>query len=150
MAHAQARRFGAVVRTITRGHAVLYKRTKGRFGRKTFSGRPVLVLTTRGAKSGAPRSVPLVYMEDGERYIVVPSNSGREEAPGWWRNLQATPAAEVQIGDRRQEVAARALDGPEREDLWDRAMSFNPNWDQCQETTSREVPLVALEPASSG
>ena len=143
--HAQARRLGPVVRAITRAHARLYRRTRGRFGRKTLSGRPVLVLTTTGAVSGARRSVPLVYMEDGDRLIVVPSNSGNEEAPGWWRNLQATPAAEVQIGEQRREVAARALDGPEREALWERAMSFNPNWDRCQEATTREVPLVALE-----
>lgn len=147
-AHAQGRRFAPLVRLLTRIHARIYRRSSGRLGGKV-SGCPVLVLTTTGAVTGVARSVPVIYMADQDRYIVVPSNSGMDRAPGWWKNLQAHPVGEIQIGPRREAVAARVIDGAERAELWDRAMRFNPAWERCQEITSRQLPLVALEPADS-
>ena len=144
-AHAQGRRFAPLVRRLTRLHAAVYKRSKGRVGNKV-SGRSVLVLTTTGAKTGTTRSVPLIYMPDDGRYLVVPSNSGADRPPGWWMNLQANPHAEVQIGAERKPVEASVVNGSDRAQLWDRAMEYNPDWKRCDEVAAREIPLVALEP----
>lgn len=143
-ARMQGRLFGPGVRAASRAHAALYRRFGGRrFG--SYFGKPVLVLTTTGRRSGQPRSTPAVYMPDGDRWVVAATNSGLDSAPAWWLNLQQQPAADVHVGGERHEVHARVARGDERSRLWERMTAYNPEWAAYTRLTTREIPVVVLE-----
>lgn len=108
-------------------------------------GLPVLLLTVTGRKSGARRTAPLVYFEDGEALVVVGSDGGARRHPQWWKNLQVNPSATVRVGRRVFEVTARLAQGAERERLWAVGMRINPAWDGYQRHTERLLPVVVLE-----
>lgn len=129
-----------------RGHAALYRATGGRVGRRLPGLPSLLLLDHVGAKSGKPRTTPLVYMPDGDRMLVVASKGGHPRNPGWLHNLRAHPETEVQIGRDRIKVRAREADADERERLWPKAAEYNPHWGRYRQRTSREIPLVLLEP----
>jgi deazaflavin-dependent oxidoreductase (nitroreductase family) len=106
----------------------------------------LLLLDHVGAKSGVRRTTPLVYMPDGEDLLLVASKGGHPENPSWLHNLRAHPDAEVQIGTRRIKVRAREADAEEQRRLWPKAAEYNPHWARYRRRTSREIPLVLLEP----
>lgn len=124
--------------------ARVYRRTRGRLGGK-YGGKPVLVLITVGRRSGQERSTPVVYMPDGDRWVVLPSNAGQDRPPAWWLNLQARPEAEVIVGGNRVPVRARVAEGEESDRLRAAAADYNPEFADYQEMTSREIPVVVLE-----
>jgi deazaflavin-dependent oxidoreductase (nitroreductase family) len=131
---------------VMSAHATVYRVTGGRVGRSLPGLPPMLVLDHVGAKSGKRHSTPLVYMPDGEDFVVVGAKGGYPKHPGWVHNLRAHPDAEVQVGSRRIEVQARVADAEERRRLWPKAVSYNPLWGRYQRRTSRTVPLVVLRP----
>ena len=94
-----------------------YRLTGGIVG-GSFGGRPILLLSTTGRKSGRPRTTPLQYLEDGENMVVVASNGGNSWHPAWWLNLERNPQAEVQVGNKKMRVNAEKAEGEERERLW--------------------------------
>src|SRR5262245_42732960 len=104
----------AITRWMSRVHVFLYRLTNGRLGGKAL-GAPVLLLTTTGKKTGKQRTTPLLYLQDGEQWVVVASNSGRDEAPAWWGNLKANPRAQVQVQSRRATVTAQQASPEEKE-----------------------------------
>ena len=106
----------------------------------------MLLLDHVGAKSGKLRTTPLVYMPDGENLLIVASKGGHPRHPAWLHNLRAHPETEVQIGRRRVRVTAREANTEERRRLWPRAGDYNPHWARYRTRTSREIPLVLLEP----
>jgi len=115
---------------------------------KVALGQPILLLHTRGAKSGEPRQTPLLYTPDGEGFIIVASKAGAAHHPAWYHNLRAHPdAVAVEIGPRRIPVRARVAEGPERDQLWQRV---NDNYDGYQTYQARAggrlIPVVVLEP----
>jgi deazaflavin-dependent oxidoreductase (nitroreductase family) len=123
----------------------LYRLTRGRVGGRV--GRaPVLLLTTIGRRSGEPRTTPLVYLEDGERVVVVGSNAGNARPPAWALNLRANPDAEVEVGAERRPVRARVAEGAEHDDLWRRTNEQYSGFDAYRERTTREINLFILEP----
>ena len=126
-------------------HLALYRATGGRIG-GTMGAMRILLLTTRGRKSGQPRTAPLVYFEDGERLVVIGSKGGDPRDPLWWQNLKQTPQATVQIGARKQLVRARLASAGERALLWPRIKQENPAYARYEKLTSREIPVVLLEP----
>jgi deazaflavin-dependent oxidoreductase (nitroreductase family) len=129
-----------------RGHAAIYRATGGLIGGR-LPGLPALLLLDHvGARSGELRTTPLVYMPDGERMLIVASKGGHPQNPGWLHNLRAHPDTEVQIGRRRKRVRAREAGPDERERLWPKAAEYNPHWARYRGRTSREIPLVLLEP----
>ncbi len=128
-------------------HAWLYRRSGGKLGGKTL-GMPVLLLTTKGRKSGRERSVALTHLVDGGRYVVIASYLGEPRHPAWWLNLCADPHASVQVGGRTIAVRAREAEGEERERLWRQMASAMPDYDVYQQRTSRRIPVVVLEPIS--
>ena len=132
-------------RVTGRVHAALYRATGGRVG---HAAGPItnLLLTTTGRRSGQPRTVPLAYLADGDRFAVVASNGGADRPPAWWRNLQAQPAATVQVGARLVPVVARAATSAEHAVLWPRLTAVNPFFAQYVQITSRKIPVVLLEP----
>src|SRR5690349_23415600 len=99
----------------------LYRLTRGRVGGRVGKG-PVLLLTTTGRKSGQPRTAPVLYLADGDRFVVINTNAGNAKTPAWSLNLRADPEAEVEVGRKQVKVRARIAEGEEREDLWRRHM----------------------------
>ncbi len=108
---------------------------------------PTLLLTTRGRKSGKPRSLPLIYGTAGESYVVIASKGGAPEDPLWYANLEARPECELQVGARRVRARARVAEGEERERLWERLAEIYPPYLDYQKATERTIPVVVLDPA---
>jgi F420H(2)-dependent quinone reductase len=131
-------------RVTGRLHAALYRATGGRIGHS--AGQITnLLLTTTGRRSGQQRTVPLAYLADGERFVVVASNGGSDRPPGWWVNLLAHSGATVQVGTRVVPVVARAATPDEHAVLWPRLTAVNPFFAQYVQITSRRIPVVLLE-----
>jgi deazaflavin-dependent oxidoreductase (nitroreductase family) len=129
-------------------HRWMYRMTGGLLGQSSSVG-PMLLLTTTGRRSGQPRTVPLLYMEDGARFVVVGSNGGRPQPPAWLLNLTANPSGEVQVGKLRHRVRAEILHGAARGDLWNRLGQFYAGWAHYQTLTDRSIPVVVLTPVSA-
>ncbi|EMF01186.1 nitroreductase family deazaflavin-dependent oxidoreductase [Streptomyces mobaraensis NBRC 13819 = DSM 40847] len=113
----------------------------------TLRGMPVVVLTTRGAKSGKLRKTPLMRVEHEGRYAVVASQGGAPKHPVWYHNLKADPRAELQDGPLRQDMTAREVTGEEKARWWERAVAAYPDY---QKKTDREIPVFVLERVPEG
>lgn len=109
-------------------------------------GWPLLLLTTRGRKSGRQRTVVLGYLQDGDAYVVVASFGGSPTHPAWYLNLQADPMASMQLGGTALAIEATTAMGDERARLWNRLVEGFPGYRGYQEKTSREIPVVVLRP----
>jgi deazaflavin-dependent oxidoreductase (nitroreductase family) len=127
-------------------HVRRYRETGGEVGHD-WRGTSTLLLTTTGRRSGRPRETPLIYGTDGERYAVVASNGGSDEPPAWYRNLSEEPAVELQVGSERFEARARTATPEERARLWPVMTAEWPAYDDYQQRTTREIPIVVLERA---
>src|SRR5215216_3991433 len=110
-----------------------------------FAGRPLLLLTTTGAKSGQRRTTPLMYVPDGDRLLIIASNAGAPKHPDWYRNLLAHPDVAVEVGADAFEARAVVLEGAERQQVWDKIVAAYPFFTDHQAKAAREIPLVALE-----
>ncbi len=124
-------------------HRAVYKLTGGLVGHKSGTG-PILLLTTTGRRTGRPRTNPLLYLADGDDYVVVGSNGGRDRAPAWSLNLFARPEAIVQVGRKKMAAKAEILGPDERRKLWPKLTSFYKGWGYYQQLTDRELPVVRL------
>lgn len=129
-------------------HQFIYERTDGRLGHRLLV-VPCLLLRTVGAKTGAQRTSCLTYARDGASYLVVASNGGDRRYPGWYHNLRADPAAEIQIGTTRLRVAARMVmpGDPDFDRLWTIVNDNNSNrYRNYQKLTDRPIPVAVLSP----
>ena len=131
---------------MMRGHVWVYRATGGRIGRRVPTLPPIMLLDHVGARSGKARTTPLVYMPDGDDFVVVASKGGHPRNPAWMHNLRARPDTEVQVGRRRLPVRASEANAEERARLWPRAIEYNPHWGHYERRTDREIPLVILRP----
>ena len=111
-----------------------------------FAGAPLLLLHTVGAKSGQPRVKPLVYLPDGERFVVFGTKGGAPTDPFWVRNVLADPEAAVELGDRTVPVRAVDITGPDADELYARQVERRPGFAEYKTMTSRWIPVIALEP----
>jgi deazaflavin-dependent oxidoreductase (nitroreductase family) len=125
-----------------------YERTHGAEG-NTMRGKPVVILTTQGAKSGKLRKTPLMRIEHGGRYAVVASLGGAPQHPLWYHNVVANPQVELQDGPHRQEYRAREATGEERDLWWERAVEAWPDYAEYQKKTDRQIPLFVLDPVEA-
>jgi deazaflavin-dependent oxidoreductase (nitroreductase family) len=129
-------------------HNAVYRlsggKVAGRIGRS-----PVLLLTSTGRKSGKSRTNPLLYTRAGDGYAVIASKGGAPQHPLWYLNLQASPHAEVTVGRKTRHVHARDAEGEERERLWRALADVYPGYDKYAQKTSRNIPVVVLEPVAS-
>jgi deazaflavin-dependent oxidoreductase (nitroreductase family) len=114
----------------------------------TMRGMPVVILTTRGAKSGKIRKNPLMRVEHDGVYAVVASLGGAPKNPVWYHNVVADPRVELQDGPVRQDMTAREVTGDEKAVWWERAVAAYPEYADYQEKTDRVIPVFVLEPAA--
>lgn len=134
-------------RVFIKGHVFLYQVSGGRIGR-TILGLPVVIVTTRGRKTGAPRPVPLVPWMDGDQIHVIGSMGGSPKEPAWFQNLRANPDVEVQVGADRFRATARVLSSEERDRVWPRITAAMPNFGKYQQMTTRTIPVARLTQVS--
>ncbi|PYC82190.1 nitroreductase family deazaflavin-dependent oxidoreductase [Streptomyces tateyamensis] len=130
-----------------RDQVELYVSSGGTKG-TTLRGMPVVLLTSRGSKSGKLRKTPLMRVEHEGRYAVVASQGGAPTHPVWYHNLVADPRVELRDGVHRQDMVARELEGAEREQWWARAVAAYPDYAHYQQRTKRVIPVFVLEPAA--
>jgi deazaflavin-dependent oxidoreductase (nitroreductase family) len=110
-----------------------------------FTGAPMLLLNTIGARTGAPRTTPLGYVRDGEAYVIMASKSGAPRNPAWYHNLLAQPTASIEVGDECFEVEHRVVEGDERDRLWERLVAQWPMAADYARATARQIPVIVLE-----
>ena len=133
-----------VFRTMNTVHGGLYRMSGGKMG-GTMRGVPILLLQTRGRKSGKEYTTPLMFGRDGDNLVLIASKGGDPRNPAWYHNLQAGEA-EVQIGHEQLRVRARDATGEERERLWNQMVGLYPAYAGYQKKTTRQIPVVVLEP----
>ena len=124
-----------------------FRANDGRVGGH-FEGRTLLLLHSRGARSGAERVNPLMYLALDGSYAVFATNSGYANHPGWYHNLRAHPSASVEVETRAVDVTAREAEGQERARIWARQVEVAPAFAELQAKTSRLIPVLLLEPVS--
>lgn len=110
-----------------------------------WEGRPLLLLTTTGARSGQRRTTPMMYIPDGDRLLVIASNIGVPTHPDWYRNLVAHPEVTVEIWTETFNATAVVTEGSERQRLWTRIVELYPFFTEHQAKTTRQIPVIALE-----
>ena len=135
-----------MTRFFSAAHRGLFRATRGRMG-GSMRGAPILLLTTTGRRSGKLRTSPLIYVRDGDDYVIAASNAGRDFNPRWYDNLLANPDARVHLGRERTAVHAETVpDGPDRQRLGDALVALFADYAVYQIRTRRPIPLVRLRP----
>jgi len=136
-----------IIKWMTRAHLWLLRTSGGRFG-KTFRGRPVVLLTVTGRKSGESRTKPLLYLHDGDDVVVVASVGGMAKHPQWYRNLQVQPDCQITLAGQRSHRRARTADPDEKARLWPLLLELYADFELYQDWAgdAREIPVVILAP----
>ncbi|MFJ8815298.1 nitroreductase family deazaflavin-dependent oxidoreductase [Amycolatopsis thermoflava] len=128
-------------------HVDRYLETDGEDGYHWRNGTTILILFTKGRKSGQERRHALIFREHEGAYLVVASKGGTDAPPAWFVNLQADPNVEVQIKGERFKAVARVATPDEKPAMWAKMAEVWPHYDEYQKKTSREIPVVVLERA---
>jgi len=123
----------------------LYVATSGRIGGR-FMGMPILLLTTTGRRSGRTRTVPVMYLRDGDDYIVTASNGGSDFHPAWYLNLTARPEVAIRVGADVMQAAAETVGDADKEELWRELVRRAHFFGGYQRRTSRMIPMVRIRP----
>jgi deazaflavin-dependent oxidoreductase (nitroreductase family) len=126
-------------------HVRRYQETDGEVG-YLWNGAPILLLTTTGRKTGQPRTTPLIFGRDHERYLVVASQGGAPTHPLWYLNLVESPEVTIQVRSKHYRAVARTAADDEKPRLWKLVTETWPNYDVYQTRTDRVIPVVSLEP----
>ena len=124
-----------------------FRANQGKVG-GMFEGMPILLLHHTGAKSGKVRVNPLAYQANGNRLVVFASKGGAPTNPDWFHNLRANPRATVEVGTETRDVRARVAEGEEREKIWSRQKEIMPGFAGYETKTTRQIPVIILEPVS--
>jgi len=120
-------------------------RSNGKATSGPFVGRDVLILTTRGAKSGEVRETPLVYSRDGDHMVIIASKGGSPTHPSWYHNLVKHPEVTLEVNKDKFKARAHIADGDEYERLYNQHADINPTFHDYRKKTSRKIPVVVLE-----
>jgi deazaflavin-dependent oxidoreductase (nitroreductase family) len=137
------------MRTVDVLTQAAYRASGGRVGARQ-AGHDILLLTTVGRKSGRERTHALLFVRDGERYVVCGSNFGDARHPAWSLNLRAHPAGTAQIGQLTVRIVAMEASGEERDRLWRKLVAAWPAFEDYQAGTERAIPVVILSPNATG
>jgi deazaflavin-dependent oxidoreductase (nitroreductase family) len=108
-------------------------------------GLPVIMLTTKGARSGEPRTAPVIGVPDGDRYILIASNWGQKQHPGWYYNLRKEPACVATVKGEARRFRARQVEGEERQRCWERAAAAYGGFEAYRRRAGREIGVFVLE-----
>jgi deazaflavin-dependent oxidoreductase (nitroreductase family) len=122
-----------------------FRKNHGKVG-GNFEGAPILLLHTKGKRTSKPRVNPMMYLKDGERYLVFASKAGAPTNPDWYHNLKAHPDVRVEVGDETFDARAEEVTGQERDTLYARHATLYPRFGEYQRKTKRIIPVVALTP----
>jgi deazaflavin-dependent oxidoreductase (nitroreductase family) len=135
-------------RLLPRLDREVFRLTRGRTTLSAWvSGLPIVMLTTTGARTGQPRTLPILGLPDGDRLVVIASNFGRPQNPGWYYNLQAHPVGVISWEGSAVEMRARELKGDERQRYLDRTLHAYPWWEEYhRHAAPRQIPVIMLEP----
>jgi deazaflavin-dependent oxidoreductase (nitroreductase family) len=114
-------------------------------GGKVKGWAPLILLTTKGAKTGQPRIIPLMYVPYGNQILAIASKGGAVKDPEWYHNVLAHPDVTVEVGNEKFETTARILAGAEREKAFEKAVEVFPPYGRYQKKAPREIPVIALE-----
>jgi len=125
-------------------HVRVYRETGGERGYHWRNGTTILLLTTKGRRTGEERTTPLIHRVDDGRWVVVASKGGAPDDPGWFKNLQADPEATIQVKDEEIPVRMSVAEGEERERLWAAMAEVWPDYESYQQKTDRQIPVVVL------
>jgi len=142
----QERIGSVVVKFMSAANTWLYRVSRGRLGGRFLYGAPVFLLITKGRRSGQERTAPLLYLRDGERYVVVASKGGMSHHPLWFRNLESNPAVTIEIEGKRIAAQARQASTTEKAELWPKLVEMYPPYASYQARTERDIPVVLVEP----
>jgi len=145
MTEEEFRRFRGFLKFFSKLNVFVYKLTGGRLmGR--LQGREVMLVTMTGAKSGQPRTIPLMYVPYKDGVIVVASQGGAPRSPVWTGNLLANPDIAVQYRDKKMNLRARRVDDAEKAEVWPTCVEHYPPYDDYQKRTDRNIPVFVCEP----
>lgn len=122
-----------------------FRKNHGKVGGR-FEGAPLLIIHSTGAKSGKSQVNPVMYLKDGDRYLVFCSKGGAPTNPDWYHNLKAHPDVQIEVGDETIDVHAEEIKGPERDRLYAKQASLYPSFAEYQRKTERIIPVMALMP----
>ncbi|MDX1889936.1 nitroreductase family deazaflavin-dependent oxidoreductase [Mycolicibacterium sp. 050158] len=136
-----------VIKWMSRAQTWVYKKSGGKLGGKFLRGAAVGILTTTGRKTGEPREVPLLYLREGGRVVLVASSGGRDKHPPWYLNLVADPRVTFQVGDEVLALTARDATEDERAEYWPRLDAMYPDFESYRSYTDRVIPVVICDPA---
>lgn len=135
-----------LIKAMSLANAWVYRMSSGRIGGKWMYGAPILLLTTTGRKSGQKRTAPLLYLEDGERVVVVGSQGGMSKDPQWVHNIDANGDVEVEIGSAKKAMRARRGTPEEKSRYWPALCRMYPDYADYQARTVRDIPVLILDP----
>jgi F420H(2)-dependent quinone reductase len=136
------------VRRLSKLHRLLYQATGGLVGRRLVD-NDMLLLTTTGRRTGRPHTVPLLYLRDGPRFVVIASYGGRPRHPEWYLNLLSEPTVVVRTPKESLEANASTAGPDDRSLWWPRVVEANPGYATYQSRTEREIPIVFLDPVAT-
>lgn len=122
-----------------------FRANEGKVG-GPFEGANLLLLHTTGAKSGKERVNPMMYLPDGDRYVVIASKAGAPTNPDWYHNLVANPDVSMEVGTEQIDATATVADEPERTELYSRVEAIAPGFTEYKNKTSRTIPVIILTP----
>ncbi|HLY65369.1 MAG TPA: nitroreductase family deazaflavin-dependent oxidoreductase [Chloroflexota bacterium] len=135
-----------LIKAFSRLNTWLYRVSGGRITGRMPGGQPVLLLTTIGRKSGQPQTAPLLYLQEGNAYVVVASKGGMSHHPLWFKNLAADPRVEVEVGHQKLPMMARRASTDEKAALWPKLLALYASYADYQARTTRDIPVVLLTP----
>jgi deazaflavin-dependent oxidoreductase (nitroreductase family) len=124
-----------------------FRANEGKVG-GPFEGAPMILVHHIGARSGTERVTPLVYFPDADRMLIVASKAGAPTNPDWYHNLRANPRVTVEVGTETFPVEVSEVEGPDRDEVWERIVARMPGFGEYQQRTSRRIPVLALRRAA--
>ncbi len=125
-----------------------FRASKGKVG-GVWEGRPLLLLTTTGAKSGQQRTNPVMFMREGQHLYIFASKGGAPTHPDWYHNLLAHPDVTVELGDEKFHAIARPVTGAARDEIYAKWAGLFPQFREYQDKTTRKIPVIELEPGTA-
>jgi F420H(2)-dependent quinone reductase len=136
-----------IFKQFMRFQIFMYRHSGGKM-MGSLRGMPLLLLTTVGRKTGKQHVTPVMYLRDGENYVVTASNNGADKHPGWFVNLQSNPQTAIEVGNMTRDVLAHQASPEEKKHLWAQLVEQAPFFEDYQKKTTRDIPMVILHPTN--